>query len=143
MSTSPRWSRPAINALHMLYRAGWRWAAISTHVSAVDGHPRSTYACRQKADSCGMLDSSRIYGAALAVPDYDADIADMMVMDYSLQRMADELSRQHGRRIMVGFIYKRMTKMGQTYTAWRKRAGARRSRGQTGINRKGQGRAAA
>lgn len=140
---APRWSRSAINALHTLYQAGWRWKAIAVHVSAVDGHPRSPKSCTQKAKTCGMLDSSRIYGAALAIPDYDADIADMMTLDYSLQRMAGELSKQYGRRIMTGFIYKRMTAMGAPYRAWQKRASQRRSRGQAGINRKGQGRAAA
>ncbi len=143
MNTAPRWSRSAINALHLLYRAGWRWAAIAAHVSAVDGHPRNERACRHKADACGMLDSSRIYGATLAIPDYDDDITDMMTMDYSLKRMADELTLQHGRRVTGSFVHKRMTTMGATYQAWRKRASQRRSRGQTGINRKGQGRAAA
>jgi len=141
--TAPRWSRSAINALHTLYQAGWRWKAIAVHVSAVDGYPRSPKSCTQKAKTCGMLDSSRIYGAALSLPEYDADIHDMMMMDYTLPRMAEELSQQYGRRIMTGFIYKRMTAMGTTYRAWQKRASQRRSRGQTGINRKGQGRAVA
>ena len=143
MSTSPRWSRPAINALHLLYQAGWRWAAISAHVSAVDGHPRTRRACISKAETLGIIDPARIAGATLSMPEYDDDIADMLILDYSLARMAAELSEQYGRRISGRFVHKRIKHLGSTGRAWRLRASQRRSKGQTGINRKGQGRAVA
>lgn len=134
------WSRSAINAMHVLYEANWRWHAIAAHCGAIDGVTRSPGACSKKAHACGFVKPERLH-TALADDRYDGDLADMMMMDYSVPRMTRELARQYGRQFRPSFVWQRLSQADWvTYCAWRKRAAERHSRGLTGINRKGQGR---
>jgi len=136
----PTWSRAAVNAMEHLYTANWRWAAIAAHVSAVDGVQRNANACRKKAQACGITLPER-HATALQVGRFDDDLADLMVLDYSVPRMCRELERQHGRAFGPSYVWQRLTKIGgSAYHAWRLRAAERHSRGLTGIVRKGQGR---
>lgn len=139
----PQWTRAETDALEMLYLANWRWAAIAVHFSAIDGVERNANACRKKAQSCGITLPER-HRTALAVDRYDADLGDMMMMDYSVSRMCRELEGQYGRSFRPSFVWQRLVTIGgSAYRAWQKRAAERHSRGLSGICRKGQGRTAA
>lgn len=139
---APIWGRAALNALELLYDANWRWHAIAAHVSAVDGFERNANACRKKAQQLGITRPER-HRTALADDRYDADLRDLMVLDYSVTRMCQELERQYGRTYSTGFVWQRLRTIGGSYYgAWRKRAADRHARGLAGICRKGQGKAA-
>ena len=138
---APKWGRPATNALEMLYLANWRWAAIAVHVSAVDGVERTAGACQRRAKDCGMIDRARMRDA-LTVTQYDRDIEDMVVLDYSAPQMAAALEVQYGRTFHASWVYKRLAAGNATsFFAWRRRAAERKRRRisegrQIGVRRK-------
>ena len=140
---APIWDRAALNALELLYQANWRWHAIAAHVSAVEGFERSANACRMKAQGLGITRPER-HRTALADDRYDADLRDLMVLDYSVTRMSRALEQQYGRSFGTSFVWQRLRTIGGSYYgAWRKRAAERHARGLAGISRKGQRRRAA
>ena len=123
---APNWGRSATNALEVLYTANWRWPAIAVHVSAVDGVERTAYACQRRARDCGMIDRARMRNA-LTMTQYDKDIEDMAVLDYSAPQMATALEVQYGRRFHASWVYKRLAAGNATsFKAWRQRAAARK-----------------
>lgn len=123
----PNWSRSAINALDLLYRARWRWAAIAAHVSGIDGIPRSTEACRLKAKQCGLIDPAN--KGVPAVTEFDDDLRDMMVLDFSSHEMREELEAQYGRPFNQSWVHSRLKAIGGNYyAAWQRRGSDRISR---------------
>ncbi|HSH24777.1 MAG TPA: hypothetical protein VLA13_04490 [Massilibacterium sp.] len=52
MATTNRhtpWQPAEVNAMEMLYKAGWRWESIAVHVSGIYGNSRTRESCRSKA----------------------------------------------------------------------------------------------
>lgn len=139
MSRTP-WSRPALNALDLLYRAGWRWAAISAHVSAVDGIERTPKACRRKASDIRLTTPA---GKAWRAYDHLLDdLYDLMVLDYSAAEIVDALEGQHGVRLTpkwVGQAGKRLPS--GVLSGWKARRHGRMARRKVELNQ--QRRAAA
>jgi len=84
----PAWQPAETNALELLYNAGWRWAAISAHVSGIYGHHRSRDACRVKGAAIGLTTGKPKVRDPLTLA---GDIEDMMILGYSARRMAREL----------------------------------------------------
>lgn len=127
MSRTP-WSRPALNALELLYPAGWPLAAIALHCGALDGCHRSRGAIFAKARAIG-LKQGRVGGRYRARGDrYDDDLLEMMGLDFSQRRMARELETEHRLPFSQAWVAHRMDRMGgPAVAAWRRRAGQRRS----------------
>jgi len=123
-----KWSISEQNAMELLYRAGWRWSAISAHVSGIHGKHRSAIACQRKCKSIGLTDPHRVSWKRLSDA-YNDDLRDMMVLDYSTGQMADELTHQYGQPFSQAWVHKRLRELPDGYyAAWRKRVAGRLSR---------------
>ncbi|MDX1466238.1 MAG: hypothetical protein R3215_11105 [Halomonas sp.] len=127
MSRTP-WSRPALNALELLYTSGWLLEAIALHCGAIDGCERTRGAIFAKARAIG-LKQGRIGGRYRARGDrYDDDLREMMSLDFSQSRMARELQAQHRLPFSQAWVVRRMDRIGgPEVAAWRRRASKRRS----------------
>lgn len=126
-----KWSTSETNALELLYLAGWRWAAISAHVSGIHGKQRTETSCQRKAGSIGIIRRDRLHWRRIP-GDYNDDIKDMMVLDYSTTQIAGELSQQYGRRFTQAWVHCRLVEIGGAeYTGWQRRANDRQSRANT------------
>ena len=53
----PPWTQSEMNALVLLYEAGWRWDAIAAHVSGIHGNRRTYRACQSRGEYLGILKS--------------------------------------------------------------------------------------
>lgn len=116
MATTNRhtpWAPAEINALELLYLAGWTWGAISVHVSGIYGNNRTREACRTKGRSL-MLTAGK--SKSWQRKDIDADLEDLMLLGYDGARIAAELG------VNRTTVTKRARKLGGSlYSAWRKR----------------------
>jgi hypothetical protein len=85
---SPTWDRVELDALEILYTAGWSWPAVSAHISQLV-RERSADACRVRAQRLGVAKPERRGRPAITA--HDADLEDMVILGYSTRRMAAEL----------------------------------------------------
>ncbi|TFH85243.1 hypothetical protein EQG41_18185 [Billgrantia azerbaijanica] len=119
----PTWTRAETDALEMLYLAGWSWAAIAVHVSAIHGNPRTVRACRCRGQAlsltCGVSPGRSRHA------DLIGDLEDLVVLGYSTRQMAAELGTSQ--RWVTKAIAKHLSP--SLRAAWRQREGERRSIG--------------
>lgn len=121
------WSRVALNALELLYPAGWPLEAIALHCGAIDNCERTRGAVFAKAKALGLKGRGggryRARGSQ-----HDDELREMMALDFTQPRMARELAETHGLPFCQGWVYRRMKAMGgPEVAAWRKRASQRHS----------------
>lgn len=131
MPVKPRnrtpWSRSALNAMELLYTAGWPLEAIAAHCGALDSTTRTRDAIWQRANRLGLKGRGR--GGHQILDGYRDDLIDMMALDYSEDRMALELTQQHGRLFHQSWVNKELKRIGgNEYRAWRRREPERRAR---------------
>ena len=111
------WRPAETNALELLYRAGWTWAAIAVHVSAIYGHDRTRESCRTKGRNL-LLTAGK--GKAWMRKDIDDDLEDLLILGYDGRRIADELG------VNRKTVTKRARKIGgPLYAAWLRKSQAR------------------
>lgn len=116
MATTNRhtpWRPGEVNALELLYLAGWTWGAISVHVSAIYGNNRTRESCRTKGRSL-MLTAGK--SKSWQRKDIDADLEDLMILGYGGERIAAELGVS---RTTVSARAKKLG--GPLYQGWRQR----------------------
>lgn len=122
------WADAEIDALERHYKAGWRWPAISEHVSSVNGVERTPSACQTRARRLGILDPAR-KGQQNFAHNYDADIAELMDDNFSLSEMVGAIQERYGVKVSASYVNSRARKQKHAYPGWKQRANERNGNG--------------
>ena len=121
---SPWWSSE-LDALELLYNAGWKWPAIRAHLAGWRGVQRTVEAVRAKGKQIGVTAGKPRGHTPMSIAD---DLEDLMILGRSSREIAEELGVSQC--TVLRHIRQKITP--QRREAWKKGAKVMLSKAQAG-----------